>query len=267
MSISAATTWSQFNANPGETFYYDKDKGMLFLYVKQDEPNVDKQSPLSDGTGQAYTKYPAPNGFDFYSCPEEGCFLYTVRNINDYSSNRPLDCNCYEGNNPDGNTALSGYEQEYPKFKNQLAYSIKSGNTYDKVQIDQVASNTGNAISGNFPYNKIKSGTEPTGFCPTFDSNVPSAFNASAIDGNIALTMPGAINARVQEKGTDYWVRPTSQFILYVNVTKEYTIKANGSSYTLSFGGTNSSDFTVKFSGSAPVTARKVPGGVFIGGL
>lgn len=267
VTIDAAATWSAFNANPGDTYFYDETKGMLFLYVKQDEPNAQKQSPLSDGTGQSYSKYPAPNGFDFYSCPEEGCFLYTIRTTHNYSSNKPLDCNCYEGASVDGDTSLSGYEQKYPKFKNQLAYYDAVGGSYQTVSIDQVPSNTGNAISGNFPYNKITSGTAPTDFCPTFDTNVPTNFNPAAKDGNIGLTIPGALNVKFREKGTTTWFRLTTQFIAYINVSKKYEINSGSTIYDLSFGGTNSSDFTVNFTGTNPIIAAKVSGGVLIKGL
>ena len=66
-----------------ETFTYDKDTGMLFLWVAQDEPNPVAPSPLGSCTGDEHTDDPAcpdvADGETYYACPVKGCHVYLVR--------------------------------------------------------------------------------------------------------------------------------------------------------------------------------------------
>ena len=266
IKIPAAKDWTQFTSQPGDTYFYDDSKGILFLYIEQEVPNASAHSPLSNCSDCLYNKFPYPKGFDFYPCPPGGCFLYTIRTTKDYSHDQAADCDCYTGPNPDGNTNLSGYEQEYPKFKHQLAYSKKSNGGFPLVPIEQFNNNSGHAAHGNFPYNKIK-GPAPADFCPTNPIDLSSSvFKPKALDGNIGIQFSGGAMIKLKENGTDLWVRPSNQSVNYINIKNSYTISASSGTYQLSFSGTNSSGFTPSLTGGS-AAVHKVAGGVQITGL
>ena len=65
-----------------ERYFYDKNSGMLFLWVAQDEPNPIGPSPLGSCTGDPATDPPAcpdvHDGESYYACPKDGCHLYLI---------------------------------------------------------------------------------------------------------------------------------------------------------------------------------------------
>lgn len=67
-----------------DNYYYDKDTGMLFFYVKQDRPNVVYTSPLGSCDTGGSKPYYCPDATanppeSYYACPAEGCLTYVVR--------------------------------------------------------------------------------------------------------------------------------------------------------------------------------------------
>jgi K319-like protein/G8 domain-containing protein len=82
-TLSQAPTWEDFTAatNDDDYYWWDGEKGMLFLYLEQKEPNLSGGTPLAtcgpSGTGGAACDL----ANDFYPCPEAGCVLYTVRAV------------------------------------------------------------------------------------------------------------------------------------------------------------------------------------------
>lgn len=64
-------------------YTYDKDTGMLFLWVAQDEPNPVAPSPLGSCTGNKQTDDPAcpdvAHGETYYACPAKGCHIYLIK--------------------------------------------------------------------------------------------------------------------------------------------------------------------------------------------
>src|SRR6185503_928054 len=106
-------------------YYYDAARGMLFLQVTQDVPNALGPSPL--GSCKDGDPEPCPQskteGETFYSCPAEGCILYTVTvNSAAYKPIGPTECKPYDGTGKDDGTA--GYTQTYPQGTDRLAYVV-----------------------------------------------------------------------------------------------------------------------------------------------
>ncbi|HSQ00496.1 MAG TPA: G8 domain-containing protein, partial [Candidatus Dormibacteraeota bacterium] len=79
-----------------ETFTYDRNTGMLFLWVAQDEPNPVAPSPLGSCTGNKATDDPACPDIaakeTYYACPVKGCHVYLI-NLDD-PSYTPGTSNC-----------------------------------------------------------------------------------------------------------------------------------------------------------------------------
>ena len=98
-------------------FYYDTAAGLLFLSVQQTEENAIGSSPLGtpgcNGTADAPCPDPT-DGESFYSCPSDGCGLYTIAVNGNYSPNGPTVCTPYG--------AGADYSLPYPSNLNQLGY-------------------------------------------------------------------------------------------------------------------------------------------------
>lgn len=123
-------------------FFYDSLSGMLFLYVIQNEASTEHFSPL--GATQEY-KDGLP--FSFYSCPPDGCILYTVR-VKDpsYKQGASGQCNCY------GERNSYDYSQDFPNFDHYLA-TIPSDNITNPIDDSILASKNDNVLGKVlFPY-------------------------------------------------------------------------------------------------------------------
>ena len=87
-TLSRAETEAEMYQGQSQTpnlgkFYYDKDTGMLFLWVAQDEPNPVAPSPLGSCTGDPKTDDPScpdvAHGETYYACPVKGCHVYIIK--------------------------------------------------------------------------------------------------------------------------------------------------------------------------------------------
>ena len=130
-TLSQAPSWEDFTAptNDDDYYWWDGDKGVLFFYVEQKEPNLSGGTPLAtcgpNGTGGAACDL----ADDFYPCPEEGCVLYTVRAV-------------------DGGASPIGYAP------------TKVGNDYGATSCDEVYSaSTGRDYTQTYPPNDTVSWT------------------------------------------------------------------------------------------------------------
>jgi parallel beta-helix repeat protein len=151
-------------------YYYDAARGMLFLQVNQDRPNALGPSPL--GSCGINSPEPCPQAADpvretFYSCPAEGCILYTVTvNSAAYQPIGPTDCRPYDGTGKDDGTA--GYTQVYPQGTDRLAYVVPTGTNPPGISQGQVATNlavASNLLRGvNYPHNVAAANAAP--YCP-----------------------------------------------------------------------------------------------------
>ena len=133
----AVQTLTGINVNAGSplpttldpnSFYYDAGNGLLFLSVQQAEENAIGSSPLGTPGCNGTTDAPCPDpgqGESFYSCPADGCGLYTITADNTYSPNGPTICTPYGG--------MTDYSLSYPANLNQLAY-VAGGHTGMSVQ-------------------------------------------------------------------------------------------------------------------------------------
>ncbi len=83
-----------------ESFSYDKDTGMLFLWVAQDEPNPVAPSPLGSCTGNSGTDDPTcpdiAHGETYYACPAKGCHVYLIKLDDPSYSPGASNCQPYE---------------------------------------------------------------------------------------------------------------------------------------------------------------------------
>jgi hypothetical protein len=83
-----------------EKFSYDKDTGMLFLWVAQDEPNPVAPSPLGSCTGNKATDDPTcpdvAHGETYYACPAKGCHVYLIKLDDPSYSPGASNCQPYE---------------------------------------------------------------------------------------------------------------------------------------------------------------------------
>jgi len=141
-------------------YYYDDQQGMLFFEVTQERPNALGPSPL--GSCEAGSPEPCPQvvseGETFYSCPPEGCRLYTVTiNSPDYVPQGATNCAPYGGTGPDDGTG--GYTQTYPSGTDRLAYVVPADETpSDPIYDGEIARNIAvpqNEIrSTNYPHNQ-----------------------------------------------------------------------------------------------------------------
>ena len=98
-------------------FYYDATSGLLFLSVQQTEENAIGSSPLGTPGCSGSTEAPCPDpgeGESFYSCPADGCGLYTISATKNYLPNGPTICTPYG--------AATDYSLSYPSNLNQLSY-------------------------------------------------------------------------------------------------------------------------------------------------
>jgi hypothetical protein len=99
--LEAAPDWESFEA-ARDGYFYDADKGMLFFYVEQEEPNAIGAAPIGSCSDDSEDAACA-GGREFYSCPAGGCMLYTVRvtdpNYRPITGNYgPTDCtDVYDG--------------------------------------------------------------------------------------------------------------------------------------------------------------------------
>ncbi|MFZ0589263.1 MAG: G8 domain-containing protein [Bryobacteraceae bacterium] len=95
-SINQMTVDGNLNGLPNlNNFFYDKQRGLLFFWVAQTEPNAAGQSPLGNCTGSAGDPSYCPDkstGDTYYVCPPEGCSTYRV-SLNDPNyTPGPSDC-------------------------------------------------------------------------------------------------------------------------------------------------------------------------------
>jgi hypothetical protein len=92
-----------------KAFWYDKDTGMLYLNVAQDEPNPLAPSPTgscnADGTGDpscpnliAPAKAGDPPIETYYACPKDGCPDYTIEETDPEYLPGESSCNPYPTN-------------------------------------------------------------------------------------------------------------------------------------------------------------------------
>ncbi len=95
-SISQMTTDGTLNGPPNlNNFFYDQQRGLLFFWVAQNEPNAVGQSPLGNCSGSPNDPSFCPDhstGDTYYVCPPEGCSTYRI-SLNDRSyAPGPSDC-------------------------------------------------------------------------------------------------------------------------------------------------------------------------------
>jgi hypothetical protein len=143
-----------------DTYFYDTNTGMLFLYVQQTEPNgavpgspvwlgAGGPSPLGSCYGTGNSACPSPEQ-TFYSCPAAGCVDYSVQVTDTNYQPGPSSCSPYvfpatyepTGTPPD-------YTLPYPSGMNRLAYlgGPLDGQLVQPVPVPQ------NQVNGNnFPH-------------------------------------------------------------------------------------------------------------------
>jgi hypothetical protein len=82
-TLTRTTNWDDFVSpnNDDDYYWWDADKGMLFFYVEQKEPNLTGPTPL--GSCPDANNPACEYADDFYACPKEGCVLYTVRVVDE----------------------------------------------------------------------------------------------------------------------------------------------------------------------------------------
>ena len=101
-------------------YYYDKDTGMLFFYVVQNEVNAQGPSPL--GNCMAGNDPACPeSGESFYGCPAQGCTTYRVEILDSNYAYGPSACG--GKGEADIYAKVPKYVLEEPADKNQLGYA------------------------------------------------------------------------------------------------------------------------------------------------
>ncbi len=124
-------------------FYYDPTAGLLFLSVLQTEENSIGASPLGTPGCSGSTTDPCLDtsaGESLYSCPADGCGLYTIDVTTGYAPSGNTICTPYGG--------ATDYSLAYPSNMNQLAYT--SG-THAKQSVQSfITQNTGGSFSTIF---------------------------------------------------------------------------------------------------------------------
>jgi len=140
-------------------YFYDATRGLLFLQVSQSVPNAMGPSPLGSCTSGSPLPCPqvTSEGETFYSCPPEGCILYTVTvNSPAYSPSGATDCKPYDGTAKDDGSA--GYTMVYPDNTDRLAYVVPAGKSAPNIADGMIAKNVAvpsNVLRGvNYPHNK-----------------------------------------------------------------------------------------------------------------
>ncbi|HUY18242.1 MAG TPA: G8 domain-containing protein [Candidatus Binataceae bacterium] len=125
-------------------FYYDATNGLLFVQVQQTEANAIGASPLGNPGCSGSTSAPCLNtaeGETLYSCPADGCPLYTIEAKSGYAPNGPTTCTPYGG--------ATDYSQAYPANMNQLGYE-SGGHKGQSVQ-PFVMQDAGASFETKFP--------------------------------------------------------------------------------------------------------------------
>lgn len=192
-TLSQAPTWEDFTAatNDDDYYWWDGEKGMLFLYVEQREPNLSGGTPLGscgpNGTGGAACKL----ADDFYPCPAAGCVLYAVRAV-------------------DGGAAPIGYAptavgNDYGATDCDDVYSASSGRDYTQTyppndtvdwQPHRLAQMDGTVLdSANISAVDVNEGsffctTTPTAPAPACAVPAPNARCSNNFPHNIPLIAP-----------------------------------------------------------------------------
>jgi G8 domain len=135
-------------------FYYDATNGLLFIQVQQTEPNAIGASPLGTPGCSGSTSAPCLDpsaGESLYSCPADGCGLYTIDAAGGYAPSGPTACAPYGG--------ATDYSQAYPPNMNQLEFMIgsKTGQSVQPfiMQEDGMSFPThlGSPATQQFPHN------------------------------------------------------------------------------------------------------------------
>ncbi len=201
-TLSQAPGWEDFTAatNNDDYYWWDGEKGMLFLYVEQNEPNLSGGTPLAtcgpDGAGGPACQFAG----DFYPCPEAGCVLYTVRAVDGGAS--PIGYAPTKVGNDYGATSCddvysagSGrdYSQTYPPndtvdwTPHKLARM--DGSVLDSTDITAVTDNEGSFFCT----------TTPTPPAPTCAVPAPNARCTNNFPHNVPVVAAScAINAPAQ---------------------------------------------------------------------
>jgi hypothetical protein len=83
-SLAGMTTNGQPNGPPNlDNYFYDSTTGMLYVWIRQTEPNAPGASPIGNCTGNPATDPPfCPvhiTGDTYYVCPKEGCSSIRVQ--------------------------------------------------------------------------------------------------------------------------------------------------------------------------------------------
>jgi hypothetical protein len=138
MNVTAATMPATLAPN---TAYYDASAGMLFFDMIETEPAADGPSPLGDCPGAVGCP---EAGETFYSCPADGCILYTVQADSSYQPSGATACTPYAATLGTNSYGLGGYTLPYPSGMNQLAY--KSDGTAVSIK------NATNSLAAMFPH-------------------------------------------------------------------------------------------------------------------
>ena len=98
-SINEMTVDGTLNGPPNlKNFFYDMQRGILFFWVAQTEPNAAGPSPLGNCSGLANDPAFCPDkttGESYYVCPPQGCTTYRISlsdpNYTPGTSDAPLD--------------------------------------------------------------------------------------------------------------------------------------------------------------------------------
>jgi hypothetical protein len=139
-TIGEMTTDGTLNGPPKlNNFFYDKTRGMLFLWVAQTDPLAAGQSPIGNCTGAPTDPAYCPDkttGETYYICPAEGCSTYRIV-LND-TSYKPGPSNC------PASTVYGPYS--WPGQPAGLNKLVLKGDTTPIVQVEA------GGLNGKFPH-------------------------------------------------------------------------------------------------------------------
>jgi len=143
---------ASLEALDSDSYFYDADVGMLYLYVEETTEGAGP-SPLGSCPGDAE----ACKVQSWYQCPPNGCRYYKVTAPSSYAPSGATACDPYAKGKPYVQT-------EYPADMSRLAYAVPAGESAG-VADGELVEPVANLTHAQFPHNETPAGKEP--WCPT----------------------------------------------------------------------------------------------------